>query len=565
MQNDFQKKNGQYPNDISSSVSRIGLNKSVESSVENKTKVNISVNERKKKLIRTRIKKRIYSSNKNIVKVKIHTLFALNNEEPLRNNYYLNAMGQDMDIFDYLKNSSLITNYQYPTKYLSFNYYLQKNQEKKKLKIKEIFDLFEEELRKFKDIHEKNLDNINKILKYYIKGIILPICPLIKRMFCKTSHCNGNVILKIYEIILKMMYIKNLLIENNNIYMSERKLIEFENFDLLKYLDKNNADAINDYFILKERKLHSPYDFTYLWDIFDKHFLSCIKYPESMNLEELFPLKEVDYLRYGKLSEEVDILEEIYMNLRKKAGNSLIKKGLAKGNKNILLINENKSYKSFKRDTFYQRDNSLGSKGQDGVDIIEEREEEKEELNNKIKKVFNFYYQEKCNPNINNSSLLISLPELCAEYEVNFRKMLLCILINLPAQGIEYDLITKTMLYKILLLATTETQNDIIDNMGGKDAKECGFLINLCNEMYFNIIKFFLDDFNFDFVNFKSTQIKIFCIAKIFKLLCEDHNNFFQEKLSITINFYFFRLEECLMNFTAKSKFFSHDDKNEFK
>ena len=563
MQNDFQKKNGQYPNDISSSVSRIGLNKSVESSVENKTKVNISVNERKKKLIRTRIKKRIYSSNKNIVKVKIHTLFALNNEEPLRNNYYLNAMGQDMDIFDYLKNSSLITNYQYPTKYLSFNYYLQKNQEKKKLKIKEIFDLFEEELRKFKDIHEKNLDNINKILKYYIKGIILPLCPLIKRMFCKTSHCNGNVILKIYEIILKMMYIKNLLIENNNIYMSERKLIEFENFDLLKYLDKNNADAINDYFILKERKLHSPYDFTYLWDIFDKHFLSCIKYPESMNLEELFPLKEVDYLRYGKLSEEVDILEEIYMNLRKKAGNSLIKKGLAKGNKNILLINENKSYKSLKRDTFYQRDNSLGSKGQDGVDIIEEREEEKEELNNKIKKVFNFYYQEKCNPNINNSSLLISLPELCAEYEVNFRKMLLCILINLPAQGIEYDLITKTMLYKILLLATTETQNDIIDNMGGKDAKECGFLINLCNEMYFNIIKFFLDDFNFDFVNFKSTQIKIFCIAKIFKLLCEDHNNFFQEKLSITINFYFFRLEECLMNFTAKSKFFSHDDKND--
>ncbi len=564
IQSDTQRRNGQHVNDITSSVNRPGINKNMDYSVENKTKINISVNEKKKKVISKKIKRRIYTSNKNIVKVKIHNLFALNNEEPLRNNFYLNAMGQDMDSFDYLKNSSLITNYQYPTKYLSFNYYLQKNEEKQKIKIKEIFDLFEEELRKFKDIHEKNLDNINRILKYYIKGIILPICPLIKRMFCKTSYCNGNTILKIYEIILKMMYIKNLIIENNNAYLNDRKLIEFENFDLPKYLDKNNTDAINDYFILKERKLHSPYDFTYLWDIFNRHFLLYIKYPESMNLEELFPINKVDYLRYGKLTEEVDILDDIYMNLRKKTGNSIIKKGLTKGNKNILLMNENKSYRSaLKRDSLIQRDITLGSKGQSGFEVIEENEEIKEKLNNKIKKVFKFYFQEKCNPNINNSSLLISLPELCAEYEVNFRKMFLCILINLPGESIEYDLITKIMLYKMLLLSTTETQNDIIDNMGGKDVKECGFLINLCNEMYLNVIKFFLDDFNLDFIYYKSTQINIFCIAKVLKLLCEEHNNFFQEKLSVSINFYFFRLEEFVMNFTAKSKFFSQNEKNE--
>ena len=560
MQNDNSKKNGQHSNEITSPNNRAGLHKSAEIP-ENKNKSSIN-GEKKKKIIRTKIKKRMYSTNKNIVKVKTHILFGLNNEEPLRNNYYLNAIGQDLDIFDYLKNSSLITNYQYPTKYLSFNYYLQKNQENKHLKLKEIFGLFEEELRKFKDIHEKNLDNINKILKYYIKGIILPICPIIKRIFCKTSDCDGNMILKIYEIILKMMYIKNLIIENNNVYLNERKQIEFQNFDLANYLDKNNTDSINDYFILKERKLHSPYDFTYLWDIFDKHFLQYIIYPDSMNLEELFPLKEVDYLTYGKLSEEVDLLDEIYLNLRKKTGNSIIKKGMTKTNKTILLMNENKNYKSSKRDTLFHYESSLMSKGQNNTEYIEENEEIKNIINNKIKKVFNFYFQEKCNTNINNSSLLISLPELCAEYEVNFRKMLLCILINLPGEGIEYDQVTKIILYKILLLTTSETQNDIIDNMGGKDVKECGFLINLCNEMYFNIIKFFIDDFNFDFKRYKSIQTKIFCIAKILKLLCEEHNNFFQEKLSITINYYFYRLEECVMNFTAKSKFFIQSDKN---
>ena len=554
-QNDSPKNNAQFSNDITSSINRAATHKNFEPSGENKSKFNTNNNEKKKKVIRTKTKKRVYSTNKNTVKVKIHALFALNNEEPLRNNYYLNAISQDMDIFDYLKNSTLITNYQYPTKYITFNYFLQKNQENKNLKMKEIFDLFEEELRKFKDIHEKNLENLNKILKYYIKGIILPISPLIKRVFCKTSDCNGNLILKIYEILLKMMYIKNLIIENNNTYLNERKLIEFENFDLAKYLDKNNSDAINDYFILKERRLHSPYDFTYLWEIFDKHFLQYIKYPESKNLEELFPLKEVDFLTYGKLTEEVDIFEEIYLNLRKKAGNSIIKKGMTKASKTILLINENRTFKTPKKEGFFQFENSLVSRGQSNVDVIEENEEQKAILNNKIKKVFNFYFQEKCNPNISNSSLLISLPELCAEYEVNFRKMILCILINLPGEGIEYDLVSKIMLYKILSLATSETQNDIIDNMGGKDIKESGFLINLCNELYISLIKFFLDDFNFDFLKHKSTQIKIFCLTRILKLLCEEHNNFFQEKLSISINYYFFRLDECIMNFTAKSKF----------
>ena len=534
-----------------------GFHKIPDSTKESKNRN--SGNEKKKKVVRTKARKRTRLPDKNIVKVNIITLFLLNNEEPLKNNYYLNAICQDGDKFEYLKNSSLITNYQFPTKYLSFNYYLQKNQEIKSYKLNELLDIFEEELKKFKDIFERNLDNVNKVLKYYIKGIILSICPIIRRVFCNSFNSSGTFILRIYEIMMKMMFIKNLVIESYNNYLSEKKSIEFENFDINRYL-KYDLENINDYFILKERKLHSPFDFTNLWEIFEKHFLRFIKYPESNNLEELFPLKEPDFLRYGKLSEEIDIIDELYTNLRKKGGNSIIKKGLAKNNKNILLINENRSYKSFRRETYFQSDSLFGNKNQNSIQ--ENYEKQKENLNNKIKKIFNFYSKEKSNINVENSSLLISLPELCAEYEVNFRRMLLCILINLQKEGVEFDAQCKIILYKILLLTTTESQNDIIENMGGKDVKESGFLVNLCNSMYYNIIKIFIDDFNLDFTRHKSVQMSIFCISNILKLLCEDHNNFFQEKLISSIEYYFYKLEECSMNFTSKSKFFTQSEKN---
>ena len=517
--------------------------------------------DKKKKVVRTKVRKKTRKTDKNIVKVNIISLFLLNNEEPLKNNYYLNAIGQDGDKFDYLKNSSLINNYQYPTKYLSFNYYFQKNQENKNVTLNEMFDLFEDELKKFKDIYERNLDNINKVLKYYIKGIILNICPIIKRIFSNTFNSSGSFILRIYEIIIKMIYIKNLIIENINNYLNEKKYIEFDNFDINGYL-KNDLDNINDYFTLKERKLHSPYDFTYLWEIFEKHFLKYIKYPKSNNLEELFPLKEPYYLRYGKLSEEIDVLDDLYLNLRKKGGNSLIKRGMTKSNKNILLISENVNNKNLRSNTFFRSDSVYF--GNNPKDIKENNNElPNSNLLTRIKNVFNYYCKEKSNVNTENSSLLVSLSELCAEYEVNFRKMILCILINLPGEGVEYDPLSKLILYKLLLLTTSETQNDIIENMGGKEVKELGFLVNLCNSMYYYIIKVFLDDFNLDFTRYKSNQIIIFCISKILKLLCEEHNNFFQEKLISSIEFYFYKLEECSMNFTSKSKFLSNSDKND--
>ena len=245
-----------------------------EVSMNNEIKKKSKSKEKKKRIIHTKNNKKSSLNNANILRVNIDLLFRLNDEESLRNNIYLNAIGQDQDEFTYLKDNALISNYQYPAKYLTFNYYLKKHQEEGNSFFELIFNLFEEELRKFKDIIEKNADN-NKILKYYIKGIIFPMCAIIKSTFCNTCIFNGKQILRIYDILVKMLYLKVICIENNY-YLNDRKKIEFKSFDIIGFLKKENNDAMDDFYVLKERH-NSPFDFTFLWKLFHKHFLNYIK------------------------------------------------------------------------------------------------------------------------------------------------------------------------------------------------------------------------------------------------------------------------------------------------
>ena len=522
----------------SSYKSNDNIKKNLKHQKDNSHKENKSKNkERKKKIIHTKVKKKINLNNSNILKVNINMLFHLNDEEPLRNNFYLNALGQDNDEFSYLKENALISNYQYPSKSLTFYYYIKNEQEDVSIYSK-IFNLFEEEIKRFKYISEKNFDN-NKILKYYIKGILFPFCSIIKSTFCNVCEFNGRKILNIYDVIMKMMYLKIMLIENNN-YLNNKKKIEFNDFDLDGFFNKENNDIINDFYILKERH-KSPFDFTFLWKIFQKYFLNYIKYPDSLNLETNFPINKISYLKYGNIIDEIDILEEINSNLKKKSVNSLIKR---KNNPNLLLLNDNIN--------FGFNANNINNNTNININI-----EQIINLRNKAKKIFDFYYNEKRNLKINNSSLLSSLSELCSEYEANYRKLLLCLIINIPKEINEYDLIYKIIFYKLLVLSENETQSDIIDLMGSKDEKDQGFLVNYCNALYINIIKVFIDDLNIDYIRYKTIHINIFCISKILKLLCESHNIYFQEKLTNSIIFYFSKLEQCSMNLTMKSGFFS--------
>ena len=61
------------------------------------------------------------------------------------------------------------------------------------------------------------------MLKYYVKGIILPVCSIIKLIFCYTGQCNGYNILMLYQIIMKMLFIKAFIMDIHNTFIGEKK------------------------------------------------------------------------------------------------------------------------------------------------------------------------------------------------------------------------------------------------------------------------------------------------------------------------------------------------------
>ena len=176
-----------------------------------------------------------------------------------------------------------------------------------------------------------------------------------------------------------------------------------------------------------------------------------------------------------------------------------------------------------------------------------DNEDNQKEILQKLKEIYEFYCEKKKNIDKNSSSFLISLPELCREYEINFRRILLGLLNNLPGEGVGYRTVCKIIIYKLLLIITSDTQNDICLNMNYKENKELGFLINISNSLYANLVQIFINDFNYDFLRYKAYQTIVFNDIKILKLLCEEHNNFFKEKILIFMNYNFSKYPECKM------------------
>ena len=510
-------------------------------------------------------------NKENITEIEVNLLFSLNDEIIQNNNNYLNAIGQNGDNFIYIKNNPLISNYKFPTKYLSLYYFFLKNEDTKhSFKIAEAsIDLYQKELKRFKDIFEKNTNYPNKMFRYLVKGIILPICPIIKLLFCYTTDCNGYNILMLYQTVMKMMYIKNYIIDMSNSFLSEKKFSQYEHFDLNGFMNKDlQEDNIQDYFNLKDKLKCSPYDFTYVWDIFEKHFLAYIKYPESLDLVNTYPTKELHFLTCSKISEDIELLDSYYYNLRKK-GSSLKRKGLnrAKANNFILsTIESDKKLKSTKRSAYSGNQSFISSVSQHNMSNADLNINMKEEgqskiTKQKIEKIYQYYVNQKMHLDKENSSFIISLAELCPEYEINFRKMILTIILNLPGEDAESSIIARLIIYKLLIMTTEEVQNDISSLIGKKEKDDIGFISNLCNLLYDGIIKFFIDDFNIDFVNFRGVHIDIFSSIKILKYLCEEHNNYFQEIILCRLDYAFTKFSECKMTSTASNKANSENSK----
>ena len=531
---------------------------------------------RMKQFMKSR-KKLVVKGKEMIIENNIVNFFSLNDEEHMKYNNYINAIGQNGDNFNYIKNNPLISNYKYPTQYLTFYYYFIKADDTEKIfKITEAaIEVFEKEIRVFKDLFEKNINFPSKMLKYYVKGIILPICSIIKLIFCYTADCSGYNILMLYQIMMKMLFIKAFIMDIHNTFIGEKKIPKFENFRLAEFLKKDDIEEVmEDYFLLKERNKFSPYDFTHLWEIFEKNFLAYIKYPDNINLEENFPIKEIDNVLYGNITEETDMLDSINLNIKKKGRNNLIRKGMISKGKDAYNINTNSNnYNGITNGEL--ENNAQTNQGLNTNAKVKEtenfkiednvymhNEERQQEILERHNAIYEYYCNKKTNINEKNSSFLICLPELSREYEINFRRILLGLLINLPYEGDGYKIMCKIILYKLLVITTSETQHDIWLNMNLKDNRELGFLINISNSLYINLIQLFINDFNYDFTRYKIIQKSIFSDIIILKYLCVEHNSLFKEKILVFLNYSFSKYPECKMMSTNKDKFLSDREKD---
>ena len=158
--------------------------------------------------------------------------------------------------------------------------------------------------------------------------------------------------------------------------------------------------------------------------------------------------------------------------------------------------------------------------------------------------------------NENNSSLFSILPEICLQNETNYRYLLITFLIN---NGIKMNFPEDKylfLLYKLLSLQTSETQNILINIIGenGEDENNLGFILNYADYLFKKIILLFIELFNppdklLD-INFAFSLLLI----KIFKYLCEEHNNFFQFRFLKCLNYKYVQLTPAFYKETLKDE-----------
>jgi hypothetical protein len=170
-------------------------------------------------------------------------------------------------------------------------------------------------------------------------------------------------------------------------------------------------------------------------------------------------------------------------------------------------------------------------------------------INEKLYKIYLLY---KNNKNLiteeKNSSFFNILPEICIEYETNYRNLIIFTLVaisikpnlnNSNEDNFNDSVMLYFIIYKLLSLQTFKTQTEIMNLLGGtsNETENLGFMLTYSHNLLKRIILIFIDEFNPRDRYFNDNYILAINLIKIFKFLCEEHNNFFQMRLIKVLNF----------------------------
>ena len=391
----------------------------------------------------------------------------------------------------------------------------------------ETYDVLMNELQNLNEIiadikvYEEN--EMQSLSNYFENGLLIPIIFFLKKSFV-FGHCfSGKEMLKLYELIIESCNLK--------LFISEYKHNFWEEAIDTEFNENNNFTEEN----IDENDNNNSY--------YDKIFNSIVD-------------KENFTWVYNNKGYQIDgnfCMNPSMNEMAEKALNTLQKK-------KFLCFDFTSLYNIFEKNLLSllkdRKENNYRIFFNDEEKVVTLKVIEKEEanmlpgyknMNDKAKRIIRLYMiyslcKKYYSINENNSSLFSILPDLCLEYETNFRNLLITFLVN---NGEKCDIfedkltLSFSFLYKLLNLQTSETQITLINLIGGNDtdSSDLGFMSQFSKYLFKKIILLFIELFNPPDKLLDDNYVFSFLLIKIFKFLCEEHNNFFQCRLIKTLNY----------------------------
>ena len=380
-----------------------------------------------------------------------------------------------------------------------------------------IYDLLMNELINVKTITNEiklYIDEEMELLRnYFENGLLIPIIYFLKKSFA-FSHClSGIEMIKLYKLIIESC--------NLRLYIAEFK------YDFWKEMMSNNSvleeNNTNEFNYLKEEE-----HFCRLYN--NKRFMINGKFCINNNLNictinAINLLKRKLFLCFDFTS-LYDIFEQnIYSLLNDRKVNTYKE----------FFINE----KNIKKQKIFPRFKSMN------------------ESEERIIKLYLLYKNSKnIISNENNSSLFSILPEICLEYETNYRHLLIKFLINNCLEMNLFEDKYLFLLYKLISLQTSETQNILINLIRGnnENKNDLGFIINFGELLSQKLIQLFIEIFNPPDKLLDINYVVALLLIKIFKYFCEEHNNFFQYSLMKNFNYKYVSIIPIFYNEESKNE-----------
>ena len=402
-----------------------------------------------------------------------------------------------------------------------------------------IYDLLINELNNVPEIigeiNTSSADEMQTLGEYYQHGLLIPIIFFLKKSYAVAHNFKGIELIKLYDLVVQTINLK--------ITISE-----------LKYNFWDNKKAYN-------------YEDNFENDLFSIHMLNNRK----------------DFLINGNLFIGAEIIKKSNQILKKiKSRNfscfdySLLYNIVDKNLFNLL----NQYTENFIGDLFSEKEEDINM-----LMLNKPPQFNISEINEKLYKIYLLY---KNNKNLmsdeNNSSLFNILPEICIEFGTNYRNILLFILIsnglklNINNNYHTYSISLYFLLYKLLSIQTSKTQAEIINLLGGSknNYENLGFMEAYSQHLMKRIILLFIEASNPKDKYYNDNFLFAINLIKIFKFLCEEHNNFFQMRLIKTLNYqymniipYFYKenkiFKECRNLFSANGFNFELKEESEEK